>query len=198
MGCREAKRLSSSKGNSAVVVLAFGRPIKGGKWQWAASLFGRGYRSTDQIQEAVQAYGEGYVSCSPDGPRLTVAIGTSNGDAAGCPPRGDCAGVWTPEDVWFVSWGARTAWPLPQIYTLSGSMAQQWYHLSLYSYQHHGSRMDIAGAMTQIQSCRDTHDRCRGMSNHPAQGWTQLWRALNRDPRTAQPLRFLTDIAWRN
>ncbi len=196
MGCREAKRLSSSKGNSAVVVLAFGRPIKGGKWQWAASLFGRGYRSTDQIQEAVQAYGEGYVSCSPDGPRLTVAIGTSNGDAAGCPPRGDCAGVWTPEDVWFVSWGARTAWPLPQIYTLSGSMAQQWYHLSLYSYQHHGWRMTIAGALSQRMACRQYSDPCRGMDNSPAKACGQLNRLLNRDGRTAQRLPWSSDFSW--
>ena len=52
--------------------------------------------------------------------------------------------------------------------------------------------------MTQIQSCRDSHDPCRGISNHPEAGWSQLWLALNKDPRTAQPLRFLTDIAWKN
>jgi hypothetical protein len=120
------------------------------------------------------------------------------GGAAGCPPYASCLGDWTMEDVWYAAWGAGVALPLPEVYANSGANAEQWYQLSLYSYQHHGSRMDIAGVMTQIQSCRDTHDRCRGMSNHPAQGWTQLWRVLNRDPRTAQPIRFLTDIAWRN
>ena len=265
MGCREATRLSSSNGNSAVAVLAFGRPVKGGKRQWGASLFGHAYASTDQIQEAVQAYAEGYVGCSHGGPRLTVAIGTSNyapgvsyrhgaawalmvnaanqwiggkgygglvefagandielswngpraskswvrgydsvaewpyydfGDAAGCPPRGNCLGAWTPEDVWFVSWGARTAWPLPQIYTPSGSMAQQWYHLSLYSYLHHGWRMTIAGTLSQHIACRQSSDPCRGMDNSPAKAWGQLNGMLNRDRRTAQRLPWSSDFRW--
>jgi len=265
LGCGEAKRLSASKGNSAVAVLAFGRPVKGGRWEWGASLFGQGYRSTDQIQEAVQAYAEGYASCSHDGPRLTIAIGTSNygggvsyrhgvawarminaanqwvlddgyvgrlefagandielswngprvsknwvrgydsvaqwpyydyGDAAGCPPRGDCAGAWTPEDVWYVSWGARTAWPLPQIYTPNGSMALQWYHLSLYSYRYHGWRMSIAGALSQRMACRQSSDPCRGIDNSPAKAWGQLNRLLNRDRRTAQRLPWSSDFRW--
>ncbi|MDP9341793.1 MAG: hypothetical protein M3Q23_06750 [Actinomycetota bacterium] len=120
------------------------------------------------------------------------------GGAAGCPPYAQCIGGWTMEDVWYAAWGSGVAVPLPEIYANSGANAAQWYTLSLYSYQHHGKRMDIAGAMTQIQSCRDSHDNCRGMSNHPAAGWSQLWLALNKDSRTAQPLRFLTDIAWRN
>jgi hypothetical protein len=265
MGCREAKRLSSSKGNSAVAVLGFGRPVKGGNRQWGASLFGNGYRSTDQIQGAAQAYAEGYVDCSRKGLRLTIAIGTSNygpgvsyrhgtawaqmvnaanrwlddkgytgrvefagandielswngpraskdwvrgydsvaewpyynyGDAAGCPPRGDCAGAWTPEDVWFVSWGARTAWPLPQIYTPSGSMAQQWYRLSLYSFLHHGWRMTIAGVLSQRIACHQSSDPCRGMDNSPAKAWGQLSRLLNRDRRTAQHLPWSSDFSW--
>ncbi len=120
------------------------------------------------------------------------------GGAAGCPPYSHCIGDWTVEDVWYAAWGSGVARPLPEIYADSGANAEQWYNLSLYSYRHHGSRMDIAGVMTQLQSCRDSHDSCRGMRNRPGEGWTQLWSALNRDPRTAQPLRWLTDIAWRS
>jgi hypothetical protein len=120
------------------------------------------------------------------------------GGAAGCPPYSHCIGNWTMEDVWYAAWGSGVALPLPEIYANTGVNAEQWYRLSLYGYQHHGKRMVIAGVMTQIQSCRDSHDRCRGMSNHPGAGWSQLWLALNRDPRTAQRLRFLTDIAWKN
>ena len=120
------------------------------------------------------------------------------GGAGGCPPYGYCVGDWTMEDIWYAAWGSGVALPLPEIYANTGANAEQWYQLSLYSYLHHGRRMDIVGAMTQIQSCRDTHDPCRGISNRPNGGWSQLWMALNRDPRTAQPLRFVTDIAWRN
>jgi hypothetical protein len=118
------------------------------------------------------------------------------GDAAGCPPRGNCAGAWTPEDVWYVSWGARTAWPLPQIYTPNGVMAEQWYRLSLYSYRHHGWRMTIAGALSQRIACRQSSDPCRGMDNSPVRAWGQLNQLLNRDRRTAQPLAWSSDFRW--
>lgn len=118
------------------------------------------------------------------------------GDAAGCAPRGNCLGAWTQEDVWFVSWGARSAWPLPQIYTESGIMAEQWYRLSLYAFQHHGARMTIVGALSQQAACRQSSDPCWGINNSPQRSWRQLQRLLNRDPRTAQPLRWVTDLRW--
>jgi hypothetical protein len=118
------------------------------------------------------------------------------GDAGACPPYGDCAGAWTEEDVWYVSWGSPAAWPLPEVYTSSGSMAKQWYRLSLYSYREHGSAMAIAGVITQKRACRQMPDPCHGIRNTPRQGWLQLWRALNSDRRTAQQLRWATDIGW--
>jgi hypothetical protein len=118
------------------------------------------------------------------------------GDAGGCPPRGNCVGSWTQEDVWFVSWGARSAWPLPQIYTPNGSMAQEWYRLSLYSYQRHGKRMTLVGALSQRAACRQSSDSCAGINNSPSKAWHQLNRLLNRDRRTAQPLPWISDIRW--
>jgi hypothetical protein len=120
------------------------------------------------------------------------------GDAAGCPPRGRCIGAWTQEDLWFVAWGARSAWPLPQIYTPTRSMAQEWYRLSLYSYTQHGERMTLAGALSQHTACRQSSDPCRGMNNSPSKAWRQLYHVLNSDPRTAQQLRWLSDFRWTN
>jgi hypothetical protein len=119
------------------------------------------------------------------------------GDAAGCPPYGSCDNGWTPEDVWHVSYGTPPAFPLPEIYTTSGSMASEWYRLSLYSYTAHGYAMEIAGAFTQYQSCLDSGG-CSGTNNTPAAGWNQLWSKLNADARTAQTLPVSTDITWKN
>ena len=94
--------------------------------------------------------------------------------------------------------GFRVAVPLPEIYAKTGSNAEQWYHLALYSVLAHGRRMEFAGSMSQLQSCWDHHDSCRGIRNTPRRSWSQLWRALNSDPRTAQPLRYSTNISWRN
>jgi hypothetical protein len=118
------------------------------------------------------------------------------GDAAACPPRGNCHGPWTMEDVWYVAWGARSARPLPEIYNPSGIMAEQWYRIALYSFNKRGQRMRIAGVMSQRTACRQSRDPCHGMNNSPAKAWHQIHRWLNRDHRTAQRLQWSTDIAW--
>jgi hypothetical protein len=119
------------------------------------------------------------------------------GGAAGCPPYASCLGPWTTEDVWYAAWGSRHALPVPEVYAGSGANALQWYHLSLYGYRHHGERMRIAGVMSQAGSCT-RHRDCAGMANRPGQAYSQLYRALNADPRTAQPIRWVTDITWQN
>lgn len=118
------------------------------------------------------------------------------GEALACPPVATCHGPWTQEDVWYVAWGAPFARPLPEIYSEDGVMAAQWYRLSLYSYLRHGDRMTFAGAVSQSRACGQTTNGCDGLSNEPADAWTQLWTALNRDPRTAQALPWSTDFGW--
>jgi len=119
------------------------------------------------------------------------------GGAAGCPPYRRCLGDWTVEDVWYAAWGSRLAIPLPEMYAESGINARQWYRLSLYSYLEHGERMHIAGVMSQAGACAGHRD-CAGLRNRPDDAFAQLYRALNSDRRTAQPLRWVTDITWRN
>jgi hypothetical protein len=116
------------------------------------------------------------------------------GAADACPPRGRCAGRWTLEDVWFVSWGSPHAWPLPEIYTPNWSNALQWYRIAVYSYLRHGVTMRIAGVMSQRGACRMARDPCHGMNNTPGRAWRQLYRLLNRDPRTRQHIQWATDI----
>jgi hypothetical protein len=119
------------------------------------------------------------------------------GSASACPPAGDCQGDWTQEDVWYVSWGAPPAWPLPQIYNPTGTSAEQWFRISLYGQRVHGRPMTFVGVVSQHQACHDAQDPCWGMDNHPWEAWHQLRHALNADPRTAQShLRWATDISW--
>jgi len=119
------------------------------------------------------------------------------GGAAGCPPYSSCLGDWTMEDVWFAAWGSGHAVPVPEIYADSGANALQWYRLSLYGYRAHGRPMRIAGVMSQAGSCT-RHRHCLGMANRPGEAYSQLYQALNGDPRTAQPIRWVTDITWRD
>ena len=102
---------------------------------------------------------------------------------------------WTKADVWYVSWGAETTYPLPEIYLTNGRNASQWYLMGVWSYINHGSSMNFSGSFTQWQACQERG--CTGTDNTPAQGWTQLYNALNADTRTAQPLKWATDITWR-
>ena len=118
------------------------------------------------------------------------------GAAGGCPPYGTCNGGWTVEDVWFVAWGRGKALMVPEIYANTGANAEQWYRISRYGMRYHGKELRFAGVMTQLRSCLQVADPCIGISNTPEAGWQQLWHALNADRRTAQGIRFLTDIAW--
>jgi hypothetical protein len=112
------------------------------------------------------------------------------GSADGCPPFGSCNNGWTQEDVWYVAYGAASAWPIPEIY--SPANAQQWYRIGQYGAVHHGSAVHFLGTLTQ----RAAAGGC--CTNAPDQGWQQLFEALNGNPQTAQDLPYSTDITWAN
>lgn len=129
------------------------------------------------------------------------------GDAAGCPPYGNCSSgsySWGVSNVHYAAWGAPPALPVPQIYTTSGSMAKQWQQLRLWSYNNwywagNGPQMVLFGALTQYQACADTGSSCSGTNNTPGQGWTQLFTELATDTRTVQTdLWWSTDMTWQN
>lgn len=109
---------------------------------------------------------------------------------------------WSQGDVYYVSWGAPPALPLPEIYRKDGYLARQWQAVSLYGALYKGGKMTFAGAMTQYQSCQQRSgciftNPAYNLNNTPEEGWAQLYDYLNRDPRTAQPvLRWVTDIRW--
>jgi hypothetical protein len=110
------------------------------------------------------------------------------------PPNG-----WSLDDIWYISWGATGAYPLPEIYLSSGANADQWYRMGVYAYTNHGSSMNFSGVFTQWQACQDVGpNACPYTGNTPATGWTQLYNALNGDSRTKQPLDWSTDISWQN
>ena len=122
------------------------------------------------------------------------------GDAAGCPyderPYLDCNGDWSVESIWYVSWGAPSALPLPLIYLTNGIHAKQWAHLSRYSVENHGFRMDFTGAFTSWQYCQQFPQWCNGIDNTPEEAYQQMITELNEDPATRQTLRWSTDIRW--
>jgi hypothetical protein len=118
------------------------------------------------------------------------------GGLAGCPPAGTCQGRWMLEDLWWVAWGAPTAYPLPEIYTRNGISADQWYHLSVYSVERHNSVMGFVGVMSQHSACKQVRDPCRGLDNRPEQAWKQLSSRVTADRRTAVHIGCATDIRW--
>jgi hypothetical protein len=121
------------------------------------------------------------------------------GDAAGCPydenPHWSCSGDWSVEDVWYVSWGAPSALPLPLIFLTNGVHAKQWAHLSQYSVENHGYRINFTGVFTSWQYCQQ-FSWCNGIDNTPEEAYQQLMHELDKDPATAQTIRWKTDIRW--
>jgi len=125
------------------------------------------------------------------------------GDAAGCPyednPHWSCGtstfSEWTPEDVWYISYGASSTLPLPLIYLTNGVHAKQWAYLSQYSVNQHGYPMNITGVFTQSQYC-EQFGWCNGTDNTPEEAYQQLSYELSKHPDTDQYLRWKTDIHW--
>jgi hypothetical protein len=125
------------------------------------------------------------------------------GDAAGCPyednPHWSCGTStylgWTIEDVWYVSYGAPSALPLPLIYLTTGVHAKQWANLSRYSVTQHGYRMDFTGVFTQWRACQQ-FGGCYTTDNTPDAAYQQLSFELSKSPATAQNLPWKTDIRW--
>jgi len=167
------------------------------------------------IFHQVQAYGASNIEVGWNTPELTRAwIGGFEqngnnfmlhfGDASGCPyednPHWDCNNDWPLEDLWYVSWGAPSALPLPLIYLNNGIHAKQWAYLSQYSVAEHGYRMDFTGVFTQYQYCEQwggaSWSTCDRTDNTPEEAYLQLTTELNKYPATAQDLRWKTDIRW--
>ncbi|MDE3090701.1 MAG: hypothetical protein KGJ80_15105, partial [Chloroflexota bacterium] len=144
-----------------------------------------------------RAWVDGYFSSAP-----YVAL-YNFGSCDSCPfsscPSCTLPNGWTQEDIWYVSWGAGAAYPLPEIYLTSGANADQWYRIGVYAYTKHGSSMNFQGSFTQWQACQDVGPgACPNTDNTPSAGWTQLYNSLNSDTRTVQPLNYSTDITWKN
>lgn len=167
------------------------------------------------ILHQIQAYGASNIEVGWNTPELTrawIAGFEQNGnnfmlhfgDASGCPyeeyPHWVCNNSWELEDLWYVSWGAPSALPLPLIYLNNGVHAKQWAYLSQYSVAEHGSRMDFTGVFTQYQYCEQWGDAswstCERTDNTPEEAYLQLTTELNKYPSTAQDLRWKTDIRW--
>ena len=126
------------------------------------------------------------------------------GACVGCPtsPNPDWqyhpALPWTQADIWFVSWGSKPAFSVPEIYRNDGYLARQWAAVSKYGSLHKGSRIVFSGVMTQMQACQQRGgSECDTLDNTPAEGWGQLVDAINADPLTVSPLPvWSTDIKW--
>jgi hypothetical protein len=101
---------------------------------------------------------------------------------------------WTQDDIFQISWGIPAAKPLPEIYATSGAGAKQWYQIALYASVSLSRDMNIEGALTQRQACQQV-GCVAGTDNTPEQGWKFLLDELNKDIRTAQLLRWSTDIS---
>ncbi len=174
-----------------------GRESDGNYWWNTPYVTGgwvEGFNANSRGRELYLNYGA-CVGC-PSAPNLSWVFTT----------REDDNGVvmdWSQGDVYYVSWGAPPALPLPEIYRKDGYLARQWQAVSLYGALYKGGAMTFAGAMTQYQSCQqrsgciDVDDPEYSLDNTPEEGWSQLYEWLNKDPRTAQAvLRWVTDIRW--
>lgn len=125
------------------------------------------------------------------------------GSADGCPDdttghqNNPCNNGWTQDGIQWLSWGAQPSVPLPEIYSNLGTHALQWEKISLRSWRALGGAMVFRGTLTQWIACQQVGCNAE-LDNTPAQGWQQLYDALNdgQDGHPAQPiLQYSSDIS---
>jgi hypothetical protein len=173
---------------------------------WAAAAFPGGQvvmaASNDMepgfgAAEAAHAWVAGYVSATAGN------VFYNSGSADGCggtTMTGVCNNGWTVGDEYAVTAGLsnRLIQALPQIYTESGIMAEQWQGISNAGPAAGLAPVSFAGELTQYTTCLIPGvGPCTGIDNTPAQGWDQLYQQLNSAPATAQAsLPWSTDITY--
>jgi len=162
-----------------------------------ANDFEAGFCLNDPCPANARAWASGYGSAG-------LYRYDNYGSCNSCPPAGTPDGDWTQDDYWYLSWGAAAAYPLPEIYANNGVNAAQWERVSEYGVSAHGWAMRFDGALTQDQACAQR--ACNpALDNTAAQGWKQLWKALNSKagyddhvpPASVHSrLKYSSDIAW--
>ncbi len=113
---------------------------------------------------------------------------------------------FTVAQLYYVSYQARPAYPLPEIYLRtyweSGHEypeinADQWWRISSYGATTYGVPMRFQGSMTQWAACLQNPSQCDpSTQNTPEEGWTGLYTWTKSDIRTSQVLTWSTDIRW--
>lgn len=118
----------------------------------------------------------------------------------------NCDNDWTQENIYYISWGAVAALPLPLIYETGGAHAQQWYRIGLYANLSNSAFMRFTGTMTQFEACQQLlsvddpryYQDCVSLDNTPVAGFLQLDSWLKSDPydRVGNGLIWSTDINY--
>lgn len=147
--------------------------------------------------ESALAWVTGYVSAAGD--NMFYNSGSADG-CGGTTLTAPCNNGWTVGDEYKANAGLsnRLIESVPQIYTESGIMAAQWQGISNAGAAAGLAPVDFAGELTQYTTCLIPGlGPCTGIDDTPAQGWGQLYQALNASPITAQSsLPWSTDITY--
>jgi hypothetical protein len=135
------------------------------------------YADTYNWVQGYAGYGSAYLNYGS-------ADGCSQTDSSGTSACNNGIGGWTQADVWYVSWGAFPAMPLPEIYY--SSMALQWTMISLYGAQHKGGAVPMQGPWDEYDECPSTLTS--------AQAWTDFSNDLNSYSQTKQTMPYAAEI----
>lgn len=121
------------------------------------------------------------------------------GGAAGCPWFGaggtTCDNGWTQERERYVSWGATSSFPLPEIYRTDGISAEQWVLISKWGIDNSLSKIVFQGPLSQHGAC--TQVSCTSGLNTPIDAWSDMVTKMDAKPATIAYMTYSTDICWR-
>jgi hypothetical protein len=201
-GCNVADNVDlGNDPTQGVVVFSYGNPKKFSSTQWGATAFASPDVTTGQVREASsRAWANAYSGVS--GRRIYYNFGDaagcqtfSQGDASSCGTSGQPG--WDSADVYYVSWGASAALPLPQIYNEQGTNAEGWVMINKWALNNSLGKMAIRGPLSQNQACNQVGG-CAGVNNTSSQAWSQMVNKMDAKPETIVDMLYSVDIKWQN
>lgn len=198
--CGGSKTSSWTRGHGA----AFGQMVNGvGTWVASNGYSGRvsvraawdlepAWSSTSQSENWMHGY-------DFDAPNNHAVV--SNASADGCPTtltynsstNSSCSNGWNLDWLWHETWNHAASLPFPQVYTTSGTMANQWLRIDEYGTHAKASGLAFTGVLSQYAAAGSG-------TNTPHTAYSQLYNALNGHPspsHSAQSvLQYTSDVGW--
>lgn len=103
--------------------------------------------------------------------------------------------VWTQDNIYHFTWGNASSRAFVQVY--NQTIANEWYHLSLYAANSKGAQMQFDGIFSEGGACQQNpDDTCISAYTNPDDAWNRITQYLSQGNPVSGGIPTLSAIPW--